>query len=825
MKHIIHKGEFVGHDSMAPKDVTWGVEVWRTGGDAPAVVGDLTFDADTPVEIAYDGKAKHEPVCGSSCTLRVISPGDRTYIDLYTVEAATVGVTIRRDGALYWVGTIDPEFYEEPYESAAGYTVSLTFTDLGVLDRMKYNSAGMRSLRSIISECVERAGLLPELAIDSSLMSLRRKEKNLLPIIGGFGWRPILSSSRPVTLDDIYARSDNFYDEEGEASTLDEVLKGILQPLALRIEQRAGKLWVYDLNGLFESGVRREVEWSGDSQTLSVDEVKNNAVITWSPYADTAEMLPEECWPEEIEVDPNETNLDSLDPKEVNGATIYTYHLTQELEVWGDPETDEEAAQLNKQYGFRRQVNNADLTDAGFSIWLTDEGRNVDLLAGGAKVFKIVPHFDGQEAEGIALRYPIVKLAERIVEYHPMWSQVVYRKVKDIARIQAGVANTALYSATATPQPLFRTKEVALPPMADGAADLKITMDLLYDMRFNPFEQSVNFPKPYDQKNLEEWWNANYQFLYVPVRICYRQNGGDGATYVYDQGALAGRGASGGKMLTLAESMQGGSWVKEITTTSGIKVTGISYLAYYDTDDRAERCGVFGWKTNRQRITNYNGKLQTALAKGDDGQFIPYPPKEIQGPQGGMMWIEVMSARWWPVRSTDYPRQFNYTYDAQWARMEWVLCKMPQLEIVSTSPLERTIDDEDVEYRGTINPDAKDDIEISTICGTKAGGIPSARGAYFDSNGEQIETLTRAGRTSQVEDLLIGTLYSQYATRHTKIEGEATVTGDGLTAWTERCQPGKIFIMASETQDLRTCCGERMIIELSPDEYTKYNNG
>ena len=77
---------------------------------------------------------------------------------------------VYRDGVLYWSGLLDAEFYEEPYEKAANYPVSLKFSDFGVLNRLKYDLAGMRSIKEVITYCLQRAGLNTEL--NTSLVSL-----------------------------------------------------------------------------------------------------------------------------------------------------------------------------------------------------------------------------------------------------------------------------------------------------------------------------------------------------------------------------------------------------------------------------------------------------------------------------------------------------------------------------------------------------------------------------------------------------------------------------------------------------------------------------
>ncbi len=82
-------------------------------------------------------------------------------------------------------------------------------------------------------------------------------------------------------------------DEDGEASTLYEVLEGILQPLAIRIVQRAGKVYLYDLNGLYNDGTAKAIVWDGSSQEMGTDKVANNVVVSFSPYS-SAELFSDE---------------------------------------------------------------------------------------------------------------------------------------------------------------------------------------------------------------------------------------------------------------------------------------------------------------------------------------------------------------------------------------------------------------------------------------------------------------------------------------------------------------------------------------------------
>ena len=242
MKYLRYMGEF-----LSISNEVWRVEILQEADAAFETVSSLEFDADEPLVIEWGNKSKEEVICGSTATLKIISPGDRTYEDLYSIDVGRVRLDAYRNNALYWSGCIDTEFYEEPYEQLSGYTVSLSFTDLGVLDRLKYDLSNMQTIYDIISYSINRSGINCG-GIDDSLISTQ-----------------LSPSSAALNLSDIKVRSDNFYDEDGEASTLAEVIEGILQPLALRIIQRAGKIYVYDLNGLYTKAPAKQIVWGGNS--------------------------------------------------------------------------------------------------------------------------------------------------------------------------------------------------------------------------------------------------------------------------------------------------------------------------------------------------------------------------------------------------------------------------------------------------------------------------------------------------------------------------------------------------------------------------------
>lgn len=762
MKYLRYMGEF-----LSVSGVVWRAEILQEADAAFETVGSLEFDADQPLVIEWGNKSKEEVICGATATLKIISPGDRTYEDLYSIDVGRVRLDVYRNNALYWSGCIDTEFYEEPYEQLNGYTVSLSFTDLGVLDRLKYNLANMQTLYDVVSYCIGRCGINCG-GIDDSLIST-----SLTP------------SGRALSLTDIKVRSDNFYDEDGDASTLKKVIEGILQPLALRMIQRAGKVYIYDINGLYTKAAKKQIVWDGSSQTLGVDVVYNNAKITWSTYAQSGNLSPESCWPESIETPPNVASMNNTSGGSMNGAKYFSFHYeNKDLTKWFDAQ------------------------DYGFTIWLAEQGNNAELINNSVRYFRIVPQYDGTECEGVAVRWTAVagwKVDYGGGNWTAQYSWQAY-----------GVSTDALTGfLTDIGAVLFKSSPVWIPPVANaGNLVLRVGLEMLLDPRFNPFESAENN----DLMKYKDWysnWNTHGNFVYVPVTIKFQPDGSD-AVYVWDNRSIV-QTAVGSPVKSINGTY--GSWVR---LTNDETPNAWGWLAYYDAKDRKETSGVLGWKKNRPAINPHTADTLSILTNAEDGQYIPYPN---YGGGGGKLWVEVRGGNWQISDGNATLQNVNYNNPKQlWGKFSWLLFKLPEIEIMNSTQFDKTINTDDVEYNAQLNSAAKEPIEIDTICGTSAEGVPTARGAYFNAEtGKQITQLSRAGRTTQAEDLLIGTLYSQFAQRRTTLSGEAQLMYDPIAVYTEANQDGKLFMATEDVQDVRMDCSDAVYVEIRPDEYKRNN--
>lgn len=835
MMYKRYAGEFAGTDGTL-----WRVEIHEDSETAFSTVGELSFPYDEPLLIEWEKRAKEEVIQGSSATLKLISPGDRTYVDLYSVKPCAVRLDVYRAGALYWRGTLDTELYEEPYESASGYTVSLTFSDFGVLARKKLYGHEVQSLRSILERALEAAGLA-DMEIYDGYISSRLVPAASRGSEGAAGatrseraQAPTSSQAEAGLLDELYVSGDNFYDEDGEAITAEEVVEGVLQPLALRMIQCGGLVYVYDLNGLHAGAEKVMLEWAGATQTLGTDRVYNNVRVKWSPYVRTGNLLETDCWTATVDEGLTDFGpeyiLDGGRPSADGKCRYTTYHYTTDSDVWGDE------------------------TDAGFTLWTSRTGKNADLTDERVRYFKVVPQNGGTECEGVAVMYTAVGM------YGDSSDKSMVLGCMGVMpdELHAGTPKGVLFKSRLVPVtngPTGADSQAAAGALpVDEGLYVKVTAELLLDARSNPFETAGEWMEGARERTYQEQWNRYGNFVYVPVCVKWKDSGGK--TWCWDNRQEV-QAKAPAKLKSLGSTL--GEW-KEYTESDG-KPGVWGYLAYYSGSDRENTAGVAnGWAKNRPGINPHSGQVTTQLSKCE-GAYVPCPAG------GGELWVEVLCGGWTAAdQGCDFDKTYHSTDCGFWDEYEsagrWkirhVWMKLPEVEMVRARAFDEALDDSDITYSAELEPEAEEPLEIETICGSAAGGVPGARGVYLTADGAQVTEITRGGYTGQIEELLIGTLYSQYARRHTTLSGRllagsngATPAGcdrgamgasaassqasfqassqvGGLCVYFDRCMTDtgqaygyKAFVMSSSAEDVRAGTTDIEVTEFTLDEYVK----
>lgn len=279
---------------------------------------DISLSADEPFLIEWDAIDKHECIEGSALTVAAESPGDRTFIPLALSGINKVFARLYSDNSMIWEGQLDPEQYEEPYTSGANYDVMLTFTDFGLLNRLDCDLEGYKTIAAIIDYCLDRIGIT-------------------LPVEYNLGLYNAATNA-PLTLNDFVVNTANFYDEDGKAMTLREVLETVLTPLAVRLCQKDGVIHVYTTQWLYDNTTPQSIIWDSDDQVLSFDKVYNKVTLTASPYVPDEILsgsLPEEVLKDKIGQGVMfNIDYDTNDP--MPGFLFYTASRTEVEANYGD---------------------------------------------------------------------------------------------------------------------------------------------------------------------------------------------------------------------------------------------------------------------------------------------------------------------------------------------------------------------------------------------------------------------------------------------------------------------------------------------------------
>ena len=665
----------------------------------------VTLNED-PLVIEWSSTDKLEPIQSSSATIRLLSKSDRAFIDLYTVEVGKIRMNVMKDGSLYWSGLLDPELYSEPYAYEKNYVVSITFSDFASLDRMMFDGTGFMRLGELILTTLQKSGIKYTTC--------------------GFVCSTYASIDPNGSIDGVACvLCDNYYDEDGSPMSWYEVLKETLKPLALRIKQYNGNVYIYDLNSLYEED-SETIQWRGTDSQYEVDSTYNNVRINYSPY--------------------EQTTLENMEVEEdsVTGGTNATVYIGTESAA----------------------------DEKGFEIKVSDTGKGVTLGAG--KFFKITSIYSGDDCTGVAWTV-------RTFSSRNSGSYV------DYANAPVSTANASL---------LFKTgKKAYVCQYSNDQYKINISLSLLFDVRYNPFEEDAQTNEEGDYERMKNWAN----FVYVPVKILLKDEAGNTLYHFENSGVKNSN--------SFAHTSTNFRWV------AGEASWGDCYLCWYQ-GNRKNETGVGGWQTNKQIIGYYRGeKLPVLFDKMGSGEFIPLPPAAgwIEIEVGtGVDCYDYESSSAWQLREDIYPIT------------RWILYK--DLSVKLVDKYGNDVETKDEEINAWINKSAKEEYTIETKVGSMKNPSPVARGQFFrDSDKIVLADFTRNGTTDRLENLLAGTVYSQYADKHIVLSGTTKVlqTFGNLI---DKNETGK-FVLLSEKKRLADGTSEIEAVQFGQDSYTgiEYN--
>ena len=549
-KQLRYQGEFF---SVA------GVEIWQDADVPYPAVAELRFPAETPLVFEWAETDKLEPVQGSAATLEIVSKVNRQYKDLYTVEAGSIRMDAYRDDVLYWSGTLDTEAYEEPFSYENEYEVKLTFSDFSLLDRMNFSLRGTRSISVLI---------------DNFIAETKINNRGIERYIS-----TTCSSVSGEMLDNVGISCENFYDEEGVPLTMREVLDEILRPFALRLIQREGKLFIYDLNAVQAEFKPEQIRWESDDAVLGVDKTYKNVTLTFSPYPQ---------------------------------KKLYSTTLTEKM-------LDEGA----ERYYVAKDLSKSPFVDnnIGFMIDLkktTGVSEELEIRPDKALLFRIIPVFSGSEAFGIASRIrdvykmPLFGTETPIdtsgSDYGAPWLFKVRRTLS--------LPETRVVFNYSSPGVILDGKSCLTDIM------LRLKVEAMIDGRYNPFEEAtaLNGKSAYEKMQDIKEYNISYILRIIDtdgnIKMHYENR-------VYDKES-----EEEGFFRHYKEI--NGKWVDGDVEYGTPKMTS---LRYYDSG------GYTGWRGGWQM--NRVGYLRSYIPRtaSGEGDLIPIP----SGNQGCTLELTIIS--------------------------------------------------------------------------------------------------------------------------------------------------------------------------------------
>lgn len=690
---------------------------------------DLDFDADSPLAIEWDETAPEDVFEGSTATIRVISPSFLHFSHLYTTDPSAVILEVKAGSDIVWRGTLEPELYAEPYAEAAGYTVELTFVDLAPIERRDFDGSGLMSLDAIIKKA-----LAPTAFDGYTLMSATTHNTGAMAV------------NTPIAMADLTISADNFYDEDGEAMNLHDAVETILRPLALRIRQWGGRLWIYDWHSIRDSHKTGDAaEWTSTDATMEIAPVAHKITLTYSPYADTT-------------IATGEVDGDELG----DGSSVSGHSLTVNTD-YGD----------NPVYGFeiKRYAPNTKALSRGFK---TDN-----------QLFRIIPGHSGSECAGILGH---VSPRDGVALSGGTGVPITQRPKSDVEILDIGGPVATLTGSVLT----------GGSPATDY---IKITVDFLLDVRYNPYEEAAKDNEEGNWDRLQNWAN----FGYIPVALELINNDGKPVAHYRNSNVKASNKADGV-----------GEWV------AGGDTPGDMWLAYYDPTDRKSKSGWGGWKKNRQCIGYWRNDLPALYEKRGEGEYIRIPDIDQYGP--GRLRLTVYAGIDW----FDFNREgegsasgiLNTRCLAD--RIRWALYGEMKMEIVHANGT--AIDIDDIIYTATAIAGAASDVEVTLDAGT-AVDAPTARAVFLHHYGDRtkkVTTFMRAGRSGSAAQLLLNTLCSQYDQPHLILKGEmdaAIALASEPRTWSEADSGDRRFVPTAVNLDAATGTAQATLREISPDSY------
>lgn len=715
----------------------WEIVIGINGFDGAPM--EISLEGDEPCVIEWQETGKTDVVQSSTCILRVSNESDRQMVTLMHghIDAACI---VMRDGKEYWFGHIDDSVYEEPYSFTKGYVTELTFSDFGILNRIPFELHGKQSVGAIVRDCLESVGYVGgHYQLLASLLEPK--------------------TFTPLTLDMLYIDADRFA-PDGQSwsatTTKREALEEILRPLGLRVMQKSGRIFVYDIECLRDdASLHRRVVWKGTDAWLRGSETYGRYEVAFETDAD---------------------------------ATLASDELDRDSDEWSGSK--------------RHFANSYDETtdtesDIGFYIEARSfiDGATVQKSA-NARFFRTTAVFTDSNDTGIAWRVKCKEVLYNIVD--PGTGQST-----PVAADRILVGNTPSPNLAQVAE-VFHVDTGHLPIVPTPSDyQLRVSLDFLLSFRSNPLdsppdewaEQQTWYTSPWLSME-KEWRERNFFGQAVPAKLEVIDEQGNPVCHYVNAYTEDRYKESFGHQVSVAVvyplGIGKGLWVDGPADSFGRMI--LAYYRDYDPDDTDRDALVNrGWVGNRISLSEKKQINGTLYRRRTDGEYLPLPPV------AGKLRLTIGSGVF-PIDEGDYVLQ-RFPY-ACFTNIAWQLYRNPKITLVMADRKDDDIATDDVYNRKKTPSTAPDTLAETLKAGTWQKRIaPSARGLLFRADGTVWECLVKEGIEDTLQAHRLRCLVNQTCNTQPVLSGTAELD-PFFSAKTEASTKG-VFLVTALRQDLQ----------------------
>lgn len=649
-----------------------------------------SHNTDTPlVSATIERKELNEnsSILSSSLNLTILSPDDRTFVPLmsldYTKVDCKVYQYVNSAWQLFWFGYLDPEGYSEPYERLDNYEASFTFSDFGLFKNITVENA-QKLLNNTIYDMFINEGKYP---FDFFMKALRPTDLDLASniqynstpvykVVNDYQSNPqniVLfvpkSFQASSSITDIQSYDTHIpYSKVDRQGSLYEELEKILYAVRVFLYQdNNGRLALKSYQDL-QTETPTQITWKSDSQTLEISERYESVTIeldSSTQDSNSEKGLIDEDAVEQLGTTTHAlntsgiyfTNAGVIDPlpsilkerifyKPYELTTTSTSPLYSHW-LYSRPRLNAiyEDATRYKVYPYKLYRNGWRTKSSAFSL-LCCRPEQSPLLAQsagapgvqpgtGATLFHVVKqlgNIDDKE-EGFICSWTF---DAGPMHHYSSKNITVFNKL-DTNRVGGG-SYGVFYDGLSSV--VYKTEPIVSPTISAGDTsmnyELLISSKLLFDYRITPgvdlpFDNLVGLNTNSAMRSEKEWLNIyrnTVRTILQPVKITATING---QNYYYINVATSyarilvpnRQALSGLEDMTLSLSRASGIWVRDLGEDN---VRRHTFLTYYNEQSITGTGHPIGenFVSNLQSITTYTKNVNN-LIKDNAGEHITLP--------------------------------------------------------------------------------------------------------------------------------------------------------------------------------------------------------